>query len=178
MKDSRRKARIAFALDENGGSRTDLRASRPTGRRFELARLLADRLLFDEDDRLHPATPAYTYRQKMRRAFAGELLCPIDSLTGYMAGDYSDDAKEDAADRLRVSPLAVTTLLVSNDLVDRREMHPVGLITHGRAADFISRPGDEYRSFRRRWPYHDRAQGSGSSQGLPPARARRSGHQR
>ena len=123
LKDSSRKARIAFALDENGGSRTALRASRPTGRRFELARLLADRLLFDEDDRLHPATPAYTYRQKMQRAFAGEFLCPIESLTGYLAGDYSDDAKEDAADRFRVSPLAVTTLLVSNDLIDRREIH-------------------------------------------------------
>ena len=89
------------------------------GRRFELARLLADRLLFDEDERLHPATRTYTYRQKMQRAFAGEFLCPIGSLTDYLVGDYSDDAKEDAADRFRVSPLAVTTLLVSNGLIDR-----------------------------------------------------------
>ena len=123
LKDSNRTACIAFALGENGGSRTALRASRPTGRRFELARLLADRLLFDEDDRLHPATRTYTYRQKMQRAFAGEFLCPIGSLTGYLAGDHSDDAKEDAADRFRVSPLAVTTLLVNNGLIDRREIH-------------------------------------------------------
>ena len=123
LEGSSRKARIAFMLDENGESRTVLRASGPTGRRFELVRLLADRLLFDEDERLHPATRTYTYRQKMQRAFAGEFLCPIGSLTDYLAGDYSDDAKEDAADRFRVSPLAVTTLLVSNGLIDRREIH-------------------------------------------------------
>ena len=123
LKGSSRKACIAFALGENGESRTALRANRPTGRRFELARLLADRLLFDEDERLHPATRTYTYRQKMQRAFAGEFLCPIDSLIDYLDGDYSDDAKEDAADRFHVSPLAVTTLLVSNGLIDRREIH-------------------------------------------------------
>ena len=123
LKRSSPKTSIAFALDEDGESRAALRAIQPTGRRFELARLLADRLLFDDGDRLHPATRAYTYRQKMQRAFAGEFLCPIESLADQLDGDYSDDAREDAADRYRVSPLAVTTLLVNNGLIDRREIH-------------------------------------------------------
>lgn len=123
LKGSSPEVSIAFALDENGESRTALRASRPTGRRFELARLLADRLLFDDGDRLHPATRTYTYRQKTQRAFAGEFLCPIESLADQLDGDYSDDAQEDAADRYRVSPLAVTTLLVNNGLIERREIH-------------------------------------------------------
>ncbi len=122
LRDSNRKARIAFALDENGKNRTALRARGATGRRFELARLLADRLLVDEDDRVHPATRTYTYRQKMQRAFAGEFLCPIDSLIDYLKKDYSDDAKEDAANAFRVSPLAVTTLLVNNGLISRDEI--------------------------------------------------------
>ena len=121
-----RKARIAFSLAGKGESRTALWTNRPTGRRFELARLLADRLLFDEDHRLHPATRTYTYRQKMQRAFAGEFLCPIHSLADHLDGDYSDDAKEDAADTFRVSPLAVTTLLVNNGLVDRGGIHESG----------------------------------------------------
>lgn len=123
LRGSSRKSRVAFALDKDGENRTALRAGLATGRRFELARLLADRLLNDEGDRLHPATRTYTYRQKMQRAFVGEFLCPIDSLADYLEGDYSDDAKEDAANRFRVSPLAVTTLLVNNGLIGRDEMH-------------------------------------------------------
>ena len=46
----------------------------------------------------------------------------MESLVGQLDGDYSDDAREDAADRYRVSPLAVTTLLVNNGLIDRREI--------------------------------------------------------
>ncbi len=123
LKSPNRNARVAFALNENGDGRTVLRAKRTTGRRFELARLLADRLLADESDRLHPATHTHTYRQKMQRAFAGEFLCPIDSLTDHLKEDYSDDAKEEAANKFRVSPLTVTTLLVNNGLTDRDEIH-------------------------------------------------------
>ena len=67
---------ISFALDDDGSgsSRIVMRQKSKTGRRFDLARLIADRL-FDNDigDPLLPATQAYTYRQKAQRAFAAEL---------------------------------------------------------------------------------------------------------
>ena len=66
LKGSSPETSIAFALAEDGESRTALRASRPTGRRFEFARLLADRLLFDDGDRFHPATRACTCRRRMQ----------------------------------------------------------------------------------------------------------------
>lgn len=110
------------AIDEGGEDRIVLRSRWPAGRRFELARLLADRLPIGEVEPLRPATRAHTYRQKMQRAFAGEFLCPVDSLAEYLDGDYSNDAREDAAGEFRVSPLAVTTILVDNDMIDRDEM--------------------------------------------------------
>ena len=122
VKRSSRRARLAFALDEGDTSHLALRSGWPTGRRFELARLLADRMLIDDGEPLRPATRSHTYRQKMQRAFAGEFLCPIDSLTDYLNNDYSDETREDAANRFRVSPLAVTTLLVNNGLIGRNGM--------------------------------------------------------
>ena len=122
LEDTSRTAPTAFALDEGGEDRIVLRSRWSAGRRFELARLLADRLLIGGVEPLRPATRAHTYRQKMQRAFAGEFLCPVDSLVEYLDGDYSNDAREDAAGEFRVSPLAVTTILVDNDMIDRDEM--------------------------------------------------------
>lgn len=113
---------MAFALhDEGEGGRVVLRSKRKTGRRFEIARLLADSLVIPTDDRLRPATWAYTYRQKMQRAFAAELLCPVESLVGFLEEDFSEDAREEAAERFDVSPLAVTSMLVNHGFLDRSE---------------------------------------------------------
>ena len=110
---------VAFALDDpDGGSRVVLRSRRRTGRRFEAARLLADCLLVGTDDRLRPATGAATYRQKMQRAFAAELLCPVGSLLDVLADDVSDDARVSAAERFGVSPLAVMVVLANNGFAD------------------------------------------------------------
>ena len=110
---------MAFALDDQDGeSRVVLRSRRRTGRRFEAARLLADCLLVGTDDRLRPATGAATYRQKMQRAFAAELLCPVGSLLDVLADDFSDDARVGAAERFGVSPLAVMAVLANNGFAD------------------------------------------------------------
>lgn len=114
---------MAFALMEDGQERIVLRSRWETGRRFELARLLGDRLLDDQGERLHPATTNYTYRQKMQRAFAAEFLCPITSLREFLDDDFSQDAQEDAAQEFNVSPMTVSTLLANNRLIDRDEMY-------------------------------------------------------
>lgn len=90
-----------------------------TGFRFELARYLCDHAMASEGDHWLPVTDGKTSRQKAQRAFAAEFLCPIDALTGYLSGDFSDDAMEDAANHFRVGPLAVRTQLVNNGILPR-----------------------------------------------------------
>ena len=114
---------FTFALDaeDSRKGRVVLRSAGEQGRRFAIARLLADRLLDERNELLHPATGAYTYRQKLQRAFAGEFLCPVDSLLFFLNGDFSDEKQQDAAEHFNVSPLAVQTLLVNNRHLDREE---------------------------------------------------------
>jgi Zn-dependent peptidase ImmA (M78 family) len=71
----------------------------------------------DSHDRWLPATDAKTARQKMQRAFAIEFLCPIQSLTAFLDGDFSSDATEEAAEHFGVSHTAVETHLVNNCLL-------------------------------------------------------------
>lgn len=114
-------ANFAFSLDDASGKSGSvvLRARWETGRRFELARLLGDRLTNGLMERLLPATRSYTYRQKLQRAFAAELLCPFEALEEKLAGDYSADAREDAAQHFNVSERTVTTMLVNHRRMDR-----------------------------------------------------------
>jgi Zn-dependent peptidase ImmA (M78 family) len=103
--------RFAVAL----GART------PTGRRFALARLLGDYLATSDAERLLPATAAKTARQKFQRAFAQQLLCPVDDLMAFLdTGDPNDDQIEEAAIEFDVSPLLIKTTLVNHGLVDRQ----------------------------------------------------------
>ena len=80
-----------------------------TGRRFDLARLLADRLCMNDldDEPLHPATQSYTYRQKVQRAFAIELLAPIAAVDDFLDGDTSEEKQKDAAGHFNVSEQAM-----------------------------------------------------------------------
>jgi hypothetical protein len=114
-------AEFAFSIDDETGQagRVVLRSRYEQGRRFEVARLLGDRLTSGLAERLLPATRAYTYRQKVQRAFAAELLCPFEALEEKLAGDLSADAREDAARYFNVSERAVTTVLVNNHRLDR-----------------------------------------------------------
>ena len=123
---SRRSDGIAFALDEKAShARMALGSKRETGRRFELARLIGDRLLGDRMDRpaerLFPATRAYSYRQRMQRAFAAELLSPFAVVDDMSGGDYSEDKQNDVARHFNVSPMTIQTQLVNNGRVAREE---------------------------------------------------------
>ena len=116
-------SRIAFLLDQDGNRRRIVfRSKWRTGRRFELARLLGDLLLTDENDRLYPATRARTYRQKMQRSFAAELLSPFNEIEHELGGDLSDEAQQEIAEHFDVSPLVVRTLLVNHGRLDRAEL--------------------------------------------------------
>lgn len=104
--------------EKNGQGRVMLRSKWKTGRRFELARLLGDCLLGHKGT-LHPATRAYTYRQKMQRAFAAELLSPFSAVFNQLQGDYSPEAQADVADHFKVSELTIRTQLVNHHILER-----------------------------------------------------------
>ena len=111
---------ISFTFDDdNGGSCLALRSKWETGRRFDLARLVGDRLCVDGEEPLLPATQSYTYRQKVQRAFAAELLCPFEAVDAFLDSDLSEERCNDAAERFKVSPLTIRTLLVNNGRIER-----------------------------------------------------------
>ena len=105
---------ISFVLATDGRAQVSLRSKWATGRRFDLARLLGDRLLSHVEP-LTPATQSHTYRQKAQRAFAAELLCPYEAVCDFLGDDRSEDRYDDAASHFDVSPLAISTLLVNNE---------------------------------------------------------------
>jgi hypothetical protein len=114
---------VSFALDHDATySRIVLRSRWPTGRRFELARLLAERIVAPPPGRLHAATRAYTYRQKMQRSFAAELLSPFAAVDAMLDGDYSAEAQADVAEHFQVSERTILTLLVNHHRVEREEL--------------------------------------------------------
>jgi hypothetical protein len=111
---------MSFLLDQRGAaSRVVLRSHWETGRRFELARLLGDHLLFGKADKLLPATRAYTFRQQAQRSFAAEFLSPLDAVLDVLQQDFSQESIEEAANRFEVSPQTIETLLLNNDLLER-----------------------------------------------------------
>jgi hypothetical protein len=114
---------ISFSLDESlAKGRTVLRSKWETGRRFELARLLGDRMVASQSRGIFPATRAHTYRQKMQRSFAAELLSPFEAAEGMLAGDYSMENREDVAEYFRVSELTIRTLLVNHRKLQREDL--------------------------------------------------------
>jgi hypothetical protein len=123
LNDRRGAPSISFALDESPmRGRVVLRSKWHGGRRFELARLLGDRLVAAEAGRLFPATRAYTYRQKMQRSFAAELLSPFEAVDAMLEDDYSNERQQDIAEHFEVSPLTIRTLLVNHGRLEREEL--------------------------------------------------------
>jgi hypothetical protein len=111
---------ISFALDESmKQGRMVLRSKWQTGRRFELARLLGDRIARQQSGRLIPATRSYTYRQKLQRSFAAEFLSPFETVDEMLAGDYSMENQQEIAEHFDVSPMTVRTLLVNHKRIER-----------------------------------------------------------
>ncbi|MGH6918345.1 MAG: hypothetical protein ACREJ0_11665 [Geminicoccaceae bacterium] len=104
------------------------RAKAPTGRRFEMMRLVADHMTAPDDDHLLPITTAKTDRQKFQRAFAVEFLLPFDELCEELGEltfgerEIRDDEIEDVAAQYQVSPLMVRTTLVNRGVLPREAL--------------------------------------------------------
>lgn len=97
------------------------RRRNPVGQRFELARFLGEYLRSPKDPKGWLAsTDLATSRQKYQRAFAAEFLCPLDSLTSFLNGDFSSYAIDEAADKFEVSEQVVTNLLLNNGYIPHR----------------------------------------------------------
>jgi Zn-dependent peptidase ImmA (M78 family) len=113
--------KISFALYENNTKpgRIVFRSKWQTGRRFELARILGDRIARQQSSRLSPATRSYTYRQKLQRSFAAEFLSPFEFVDEMLAGDYSMESQQEAAEYFDVSPMTIRTLLVNHKRIER-----------------------------------------------------------
>ena len=115
---------ISFALDgQDGRTHMSLRSRWEAGRRFDLARLIGDRLLSNHihgsPEPLFPATRASSYRQKMQRAFAAELLSPFVVVDDMLGGDYSEEKQNEVAAHFTVSPMTIQTQLVNHRRIDR-----------------------------------------------------------
>jgi hypothetical protein len=104
------------------------RAKAPTGRRFEIMRLVADHVVAPDDDHLLPITTARTDRQKFQRAFAAEFLLPFQEMyeqlggLSFGEGEIRDDDIEDVAAQYQVSPLMVRTSLVNRGVLPREAL--------------------------------------------------------
>lgn len=123
LSDGHSHADLSFVVDESANKgRAVLRSKWLTGRRFELARLLGDRVLAPKGNRLFPATRSYTYRQKMQRAFAAELLSPFEAVEEMLGGDYSMESQRDVAEHFQVSEMTIRTLLVNHNRLEREEL--------------------------------------------------------
>src|SRR5690606_40815912 len=114
---------ISAGFKENGKASVVLDKRNPTGRRFALARIMADFLTADDQDRLFPITQALTAREKLQRAFAQEFLCPLASLEEFLGDEGpSSDRIEEAAEYFQVSPLVISRKLMNKGLIDRSEL--------------------------------------------------------
>lgn len=110
-----------FRDDASDSFAVVLGARAPTARRFALARLLGDYLVTSETERLLPATATRTARQKFQRAFAQQLLCPVEDLKAFLDTDQpNEDQIEEAAAQFDVSPLLIRSTLVNQGLLDRQ----------------------------------------------------------
>jgi len=123
------KVPLSFALlDLNGPKSSIVLHQRPrVSRRFALARLLGDQLM-NRSGSLHPATHTSTYRQKAQRSFAAELLAPFSVVEELMAGDYSEEIQQAAAERFEVSPMVINTLLKNHGKIDRDDFEGLGYL--------------------------------------------------
>ncbi|MBL8615372.1 MAG: hypothetical protein JNM72_07175 [Deltaproteobacteria bacterium] len=109
---------VAFGSGERWGFLP--RKTRPTSLRFDLARALGDALDRPEGDRALPLTAASTSRQRFQRAFAQELLCPVEVAAARVSeADDVGEAIEDLAADFEVSSWVVRTALVNHGHLDR-----------------------------------------------------------
>ncbi|MBF0143723.1 MAG: hypothetical protein HQL59_09745 [Magnetococcales bacterium] len=108
---------LAVKSGDLGEVRFLFRRSSRTGRRFEAARWLGDVLMAPPGDRWLPATDTKTARQKGQRAFAAELLAPIEPLASFLGKELNDPERiEEAGDYFGVSTWAINSQLDNQGL--------------------------------------------------------------
>ncbi|MCC5851076.1 MAG: hypothetical protein JJU29_23550 [Verrucomicrobia bacterium] len=113
---------IDFGIKKDGNVHCLIRGKWETSRRFALARLLGDCLYSDPEDQLLPLTKTKTARQKFQRAFAQELLCPLEVLKDMFSDrKILNERVEMAARHFNVSPMTIHSTLV-NRLGHSREL--------------------------------------------------------
>ena len=127
--------KMSFALDNDRCTYMSLRSSQKTGRRFDLARLIGDRVLYKQmnglAEPLLPATRASSYRQKVQRAFAAELLSPFTFVDDMMGGDYSNEERQNkVAEHFSVSPMTIQTQLLNHRRIDRDDAPDIADHSH------------------------------------------------
>lgn len=111
---SRLNVGLAIGNPGDAAIRLLLDSRHPTARRFEAARLIGDLVNAPTAEAWHPATRASTSRQKAQRAFAAELLAPVDGLIEFLVDDRSDEALDEAAEHFQVSARTVAHQLENN----------------------------------------------------------------
>lgn len=112
---------FSLGFRENGAMRPAFRRVRwREGRRFAIARMLADAAFAGSDGGVSPVTNSETARQKFQRAAAQELLCPLEAIKARLEGRLPDDEKlSEIAYEFDVSPLVVRTALVNKQILPR-----------------------------------------------------------
>jgi hypothetical protein len=109
-----------FREDDPSAMRISWNIRSPAGRRFSLARLVADHLASHTEEKLLPATKVITSRQQFQRAFAQEFLCPYDPLQELIGtGTPDEDDIEYASEHFDVSTWVVVCTLVNNGVLPR-----------------------------------------------------------
>ena len=88
-----------------------LRPLARTERRFDAARLLGDTLYWSDHEPLRLAAGTRTFRQKVQRAFAEELLCPMASLVEMVGINPTQPERYRVAAEFDVSPELVNVQL-------------------------------------------------------------------
>lgn len=119
--DVNRRCAVSVAKSANNGAFEYLpRKRHPDARRFEFARFLGGYCMGSSNELTGwlVSSELTTAQQKRQRAFAAEFLCPVESLTGFLAEDFSENAIEDASDYFGVSEQTVTSVLQNNGYLE------------------------------------------------------------
>lgn len=94
-------------------------------RRFQAARFIGDycasRLRQQDTDWLI-LSDSSTFRQKAQRAFGAEFLMPVDMITEYTGGHYTQANVKKVAAEFEVSPVLAATQLANHKLISASEV--------------------------------------------------------
>jgi len=106
-----RELKYAARIGEEHSARISLQFPSEIDRRFELARQFGD-AIWANNSQFGIVSRSKTDRQKFQRAFANNLLCPVDAMQDIVDDAENQLAREEAGKRLKVRPSIVHNQLV------------------------------------------------------------------